>query len=457
MSSEIAVSIRGISKVYHIYEKPLDRLKQALYRGRRSFYTEFWALRNVSFDVPKGSTVGIMGRNGSGKSTLLQIIAGILTPTTGEVAVRGRVASLLELGAGFNPEFTGRENVFLSGAVLGINREEMAERFEEVNAFADIGEFIDQPVKVYSSGMFVRLAFAVQVLLDPEVLIVDEILTVGDAAFQMKCINRMRQLSEKGVTILLVTHDVQTVRSFCHRAIWLVDGRVKTIGPPLEITSEYVRYIFSDQPSQLSERLKTDNSQNSNYIPHADNHDQEQPSPKEPGVKRSLRNLNTRTDLIRWGSGELVIEAATIDNGQPMSEPVFEYGERLHIEFQVRALQDIPSYEIGFSFAFRNTNGLDIIVSTTYEEGQRFPPLRAGQTVRLAFKLDNILAPGDYALVLAAEERSASSIHYHDFIENAVLFKVISKKRIYSLVLPSVQQHIMTLFEISGEIFNVQK
>jgi lipopolysaccharide transport system ATP-binding protein len=430
MDDGIAVSVRNVGKMYYLYDRPQDRLKQAFLWGRKRLYREFWALRDVSFEVRRGEALGIIGRNGAGKSTLLQILAGTLQPTTGEVGMNGRVAALLELGAGFNPEFTGRENVYMNGAILGLSREEMDERFDDIAAFADIGQFIDQPVKVYSSGMFVRLAFAVQVLLDPDVLIVDEALAVGDAAFQMKCMNRMKRLNEKGVTIVLVTHDVQTVRSFCHRAIWLHNGSVKSMGSPLDITSQYVQYLFSDQ--------KPD------YATVADSPGSNLPSDTDGNyVERSLLNLDARSDLVRWGSGELVVEAATIDNGQPMGEPVFEYGERLHVEFQVRALQDVPSSEIGFGFAFRNIKGLDIIVSTTYEEGLRFPPFRAGQVVRVAFELDNILAPGDYALVLNVEDRSALPYHYYDFVENAILFKVVSKKSIYSLVLPSIEQKIV--------------
>jgi lipopolysaccharide transport system ATP-binding protein len=430
MDDGIAVSVRNVGKMYYLYDRPQDRLKQAFLWGRKRLYREFWALRDVSFEVRHGEALGIIGRNGAGKSTLLQILAGTLKPTTGEVGVNGRVAALLELGAGFNPEFTGRENVYMNGAILGLSREEMDERFDDIAAFADIGQFIDQPVKVYSSGMFVRLAFAVQVLLDPDVLIVDEALAVGDAAFQMKCMNRMKRLNEKGVTIVLVTHDVQTVRSFCHRAIWLHNGSVKSMGSPLDITSQYVQYLFSDQ--------KPD------YATVADSPGSNLPSDTDGNyVERSLLNLDARLDLVRWGSGELFVEAATIDNGQPMGEPVFEYGERLHVEFQVRALQDVPSSEIGFGFAFRNIKGLDIIVSTTYEEGLRFPPFRAGQVVRVAFELDNILAPGDYALVLNVEDRSALPYHYYDFVENAILFKVVSKKSIYSLVLPSIEQKIV--------------
>jgi lipopolysaccharide transport system ATP-binding protein len=197
-NNELLISARSVGKSYHIYVKPQDRLKQALWRGRRQYYREFWALRDVSFDVHRGEAVGIIGRNGCGKSTLLQIIAGTLTPTEGEVRVSGRVAALLELGSGFNPDFTGRENVYMNGAILGVSRSEMEKRFDDIAAFADIGEFLDQPVKTYSSGMFARLAFGVAINVDPDILIVDEILAVGDAIFQAKCFRRIDRLRQQG-------------------------------------------------------------------------------------------------------------------------------------------------------------------------------------------------------------------------------------------------------------------
>jgi len=230
MTDELAVRASGLGKCYHIYDRPEDRLKQILWRGRRSFYREFWALREVSLEVARGGTLGIIGRNGSGKSTLLHVIAGTLAPTTGRIDVAGRVAALLELGSGFNPEFTGRENVFLNGAILGMSRADVARRFDDIAAFADIGEFLDQPVKVYSSGMVVRLAFAVQAHVDADVLIVDEALAVGDVYFQHRCMRRIRQLLDRGTTLLFVSHATDTVKRFCRRGLWLDGGAVRYFG-----------------------------------------------------------------------------------------------------------------------------------------------------------------------------------------------------------------------------------
>jgi lipopolysaccharide transport system ATP-binding protein len=238
--STAVVSVRSIGKMYRIYDQPLDRLKQMLFaRTGRQYGQEFWALRDVSFDLHPGERVGVIGRNGSGKSTLLQIIAGTLAPTEGEVRLEGRVSALLELGSGFNPEFTGRENVFINGAILGMSRQQVEERFDEIAAFAEIGEFIDQPVKVYSSGMFVRLAFAVTTSLRPDVLLVDEALAVGDIFFQQKCYRRMNELRTHGCAVVLVSHSMADIEQFCDRALLLDRGRAVFLGTASQAVKHY--------------------------------------------------------------------------------------------------------------------------------------------------------------------------------------------------------------------------
>ncbi|CAN7550064.1 ABC transporter ATP-binding protein [Polaromonas sp. LjRoot131] len=246
MHSDVAISVNHLAKTYRIFGHPGDRIKQAFTLGRIRFHREFTALKDVSFDIKKGETVGIIGRNGSGKSTLLQLICGILNPSAGSVKINGRISALLELGAGFNPEFTGRENVYFQGAVMGLKRTEIDERFDQIAAFADIGEFIDQPVRIYSSGMFVRLAFAVAVNVDPDVLIVDEALAVGDMEFQERSITRMRSLQSTGTTILLVTHSMPAVRNFCQRAIWLDSGKVIQSGDAPTVCAAYQAHTNQD-------------------------------------------------------------------------------------------------------------------------------------------------------------------------------------------------------------------
>lgn len=242
---DIAIRVENLNKCYQIYDKPRDRLLQMLAFGRKQYYREFWALKNVSFDVKKGETVGIIGRNGSGKSTLLQMICGTLNPTSGSIQANGRIAALLELGSGFNPEFTGRENVYLNATVLGLSGEEIDACFDEIAAFADIGEFIDQPVKIYSSGMYVRLAFAVAINVKPDILIVDEALAVGDEPFQRKCYSRIERIKDGGATILLVTHAANTITQMCSRALLLDLGSRFYMGDPKLAVESYYRLIYS--------------------------------------------------------------------------------------------------------------------------------------------------------------------------------------------------------------------
>ena len=247
-SDDISIRVKNLGKAYQIYNVPRDRLKQflvpRLYRviskTPKQYYREFWALKDVSFEVRKGETVGIIGCNGSGKSTLLQLISGILTPSTGSVDVNGRIAALLELGSGFNPQFTGRENIYLNGTILGLSREEIDTRFDEIVEFADIGDFIEQPVKTYSSGMMLRLAFSVSVNVQPDILIIDEALAVGDAAFQFKCMERLERLTQSGVTLLFVSHDLNSVRTFCKYAIYLDKGVLKVKGNAEEVGEMYL-------------------------------------------------------------------------------------------------------------------------------------------------------------------------------------------------------------------------
>ncbi|SCZ75397.1 MULTISPECIES: ABC transporter ATP-binding protein [unclassified Pseudomonas] len=260
MSSEIAIKVENLSKCYQIYEQPRDRLKQALYPKfqklfgltEKQYFSEFWALRDISFEVKKGESVGIIGRNGSGKSTLLQIITGTLSASTGKVTTQGRIAALLELGSGFDPDFTGRENVYLNGALLGISHQEIDARFDSIAAFADIGEHLDQPVKTYSSGMLVRLAFAVQVQVEPDILIVDEALAVGDALFQKRCFQRIERLVSNGTTVLFVSHEQESVRTLTNRALLLKDGRSRAWGLSSDVVLEYRRLLHEEETTYLS-------------------------------------------------------------------------------------------------------------------------------------------------------------------------------------------------------------
>lgn len=258
-SDSTVIRVSEAGKCYEMYRKASHRLWQALSREHGKFFDEFWALRDISFDVKQGECVGILGNNGSGKSTLLQLIAGTLALTTGRIQVEGRIAALLELGSGFSPEFTGRENVFMNGAILGFSRREVKDRFDRIAAFADIGDFIDRPVKIYSSGMMLRLAFAVQVQVEPDILIIDEALAVGDAKFQQKCFRQIEMLRRRGTTVIFVTHDISTVKSFCNRAILLNHGEVIGIGDPRDVAVQYFSLLFPD-PSKVAALGASDES-----------------------------------------------------------------------------------------------------------------------------------------------------------------------------------------------------
>ena len=262
MSSEPAIRIKNLSKYYQLYAQPSDRLKQFLWRGRRQYFREFWALRDVSFEVTQGQVLGIIGRNGAGKSTLLQLLCGTLTPSSGQVEVRGRIAALLELGSGFNPEFSGRQNVFMSAAIMGLSQQEIEARFEKIVDFSGIRDFIDQPVKTYSSGMYVRLAFSVATSVDPDILVIDEALSVGDGEFARKSFDRIRTMKEAGRTILFCSHSLYQVEAFCDRVIWLDHGEIRHLGAPQDAVQRYSTFLLGDAESGLASPLSASPQEN---------------------------------------------------------------------------------------------------------------------------------------------------------------------------------------------------
>jgi len=253
MIDDIAISVKNVTKTYKLYDTHADRVKEAFHPFRKKYHRPFNALTNISFDVNKGETLGIIGRNGSGKSTLLQIICGTLAQTIGKVETKGRIAALLELGSGFNPEFTGRENIYMNGAILGLSRQEIDARYDDILAFADIGEFIEQPIKTYSSGMYVRLAFSVNILSDPEIMIVDEALAVGDMKFQAKCMTALRRIQDRGTTVLFVSHDINALKSLCSRGICLDHGTIQSIGKAPDVAEQYIRTMREEMSSEYKD------------------------------------------------------------------------------------------------------------------------------------------------------------------------------------------------------------
>lgn len=364
-SLEPVIQARGLGKSYQIYHKPIDRLKQMLFRGKKNFYEEFWALRNVDFDVYPGETVGIIGRNGAGKSTLLQLVCGTIAPTSGEIGVRGRVAALLELGSGFNPEFTGRENVFLNAALMGMSDEETSERYEAIERFADIGDFIDQPVRMYSSGMHARLAFAVAIHCDPEVLIVDEILAVGDAAFQRKCIERFYQIRDSGCTILFVSHDPYMVKTICRRAIYLDQGQRRAYGDAEDVIDRYTADLDRAQaPTVVSE--------------------------VEP-VLAAMPDSPFR-----------ILDVALLDeNDQERDE--FQTGETFKLRMRYRATSDVFPDKVSFVMNLYRSDTLYICGTTTLMEGMEpFDAQSEGEVV-VHFPQSQLLA-GEYMFRVAVND-----------------------------------------------------
>lgn len=373
--TDVAIRVQHLSKCYQIYDAPHDRLKQfVLPRLRRlagkatkQYFREFWALRDMSFEVKKGQTFGIIGRNGAGKSTLLQILCGTLTPTSGSVEVNGRVAALLELGAGFNPEFTGKENVYLNASVLGLSTQDIDDRFDSIIAFADIGEFIDQPVKTYSSGMFVRLAFGIAIHVEPDILIIDEALSVGDIAFQNKCVLKIRELRDKGTTLLFVTHDLSTLQLICDQVAWLNRGEVMMIGDPVTVSQEY--YVQTTG-------VKTADSVHSAVI-----------SQKDTGMAKFIE---VKHDTL-----------TTAD------KPIFAVGDAIRFRIAVQAEQAIG--RTVFAISIFRADGDWVVGQTSLEAGVFWAPQDAGAIQRGKLVLEpNCLAPGDYLVAFGAYSEDLS-------------------------------------------------
>jgi lipopolysaccharide transport system ATP-binding protein len=394
-----AIVVSEVGKAYRIYDRPEDRLKQALFRRRR-YYRDFWALRGVSITIERGDAVGIVGRNGSGKSTLLQIIAGTMAPTEGEVRIDGRISALLELGSGFNPDFTGRENVYLNGAILGISRAEMERRFDDIAAFADIGPFIDQPVKTYSSGMHARLAFSVAISVDPDILIVDEILSVGDMGFQQKCLARMRRLRENGLTMLFVSHVPDAVRSVCNRALLLGEGRAIYSGSADQAVNLYLSHV-REQTNR--EALAA-------------------PGDGTPVAFR--RQLNGQT---RYGSGQVQIEHVELLDRDGAPCRAYRFRDEIVLEATLRSY--VEADNVSVSFLVRDMTGVDLMGTTTFDERVTIPRLQPGETARVRFRFQNHLRLGNFGVCLAihrVSERDYSDNVLCDQVDGCAAFAVIA-------------------------------
>lgn len=419
MSSELVIDVQGLGKCYHVYDEPHHRLLQMLARGRRRYHRDFWALRDTSFSVRRGETVGIIGKNGSGKSTLLQMICGTVTPTTGAVNTQGRVAALLELGAGFNPEFTGRENVLLNAAILGIPREQMRDRMQDVVEFSELNEFLDQPVKTYSSGMFARLAFSIAIHVDPEVVIVDEALAVGDARFVAKCMRRIKDLQARGVSILFVSHDITAVRTLCERAIWLDSGRLVEDGDVFPVTGRYMEYMFREDgavaPTAAAEVVDAD---------------------ADAGTS-SAALLESRP-VTHWGSHKGLITEAFVGDATGQPRDVVEWGAAIEVRVTVDLPDTVPREGLSIAVSIKDLKGSDLLVATTHDDGIELPGARR---FRVAFRLPNLLINGRYLLVAAVENRSGPTVHYYEYVEGAHYF-ASNSTQLSGVFQPAVERQV---------------
>jgi lipopolysaccharide transport system ATP-binding protein len=397
-NDDIAISVCNLGKMYHLYDRPQDRLKQAFLWGRRKLYREFWALRDVSFEVRRGEALGIIGRNGAGKSTLLQILAGTLPPTTGEVQVNGQLAAMLELGSGFNPEFTGRENVYLNGTILGFNRKEMDERFDEIAAFADIGEFMDQPVKLYSSGMFVRLAFAVQACLEPDILIVDEVLSVGDIFFQQRCHARMEELIARRTAVILVSHNMIAIEKYSTRAMLLDKGRCLFLGQPNEAVERFYRIERSFKAEAMYAQP--------NSIPDLD----VDIATFEPDA---ILDWPPEDNLLDLSQATLIGEeevarctGVALYNGKGEPCTTFQIGEVACFYYEFELLQDI-AVPIG-GVVVTNKLNINVHGKNSLQYLVKAPPVtHKGARVRFRQTLELAVAPGEYTFQAALATMNA--------------------------------------------------
>lgn len=444
MSSNHVITVRNLSKRYQIYEKPRDRLMQMLVRNRRQLYREFWALQNASFSIGRGETVGIIGRNGSGKSTLLQMICGTVSPTTGSITTSGRIAALLELGAGFNIEFTGRENVLLNAAILGFPQASMEERMEEVLAFSELGDFLDQPVKTYSSGMYARLAFSIAIHVDPEILIIDETLSVGDARFTAKCMRKIKDIQSRGTAILFVSHDVGSVRALCERAIWLDGGKLVEDGEVFPVTGRYMAFMFKDEPSEQS-ALQDDITANQ-YLgeptPTSSSSAKSSDSAMEPApeLDTSAPDGVEPRPVTHWGSRKGIISSAYIGDKHGTRKSVLDWGETVNVVIEARLPFDVSRENLSFAFSIKDLKGTDLIVSTTHDyQAIKIPET---ETTKITFSFVNALVTGKYLLVAAVENRQHHDVHYYEYIEGAQYFASLSDQRFFGIFQPSVLQTI---------------
>lgn len=440
------IVVRHLSKTFDMYNSPMDKLKEALSPSGKVRHTEFHALTDMSFEVKKGEILGIMGRNGAGKSTLLKIITGILEPTSGSVEVSGRISSLLELGTGFNMEYTGIQNIYFYGTLMGFTKKQMDQKLDDIIKFAEIGDYIDQVVKTYSSGMFARLAFSCAINVEPEILIVDEILSVGDMRFQAKCFNKFKEFKEQGVTILYVGHDVGMMRTFCDRCMWINNGRLVAEGEPTFITAQFTEFMYLDDTSDFTlyqkfseektvEKRKeaTEKSIDEGNTERETQNETNKPLPEEKKieVKKMVSDKSEFSDcLAHWGTNVGMVTSVRMLGEDGKERNHFEPYENLKIEVLFEAMEELNYDDFSVAISIKNKEGTDLCVKTTYDENIFLKPAKKHKVV---FEFKSMLAKGEYYLVIALENRENINPTYYEYIEGAKYFKIFSDKKIFGI------------------------
>ncbi|RMT83331.1 ABC transporter ATP-binding protein [Pseudomonas viridiflava] len=427
MCSEIAINVSAVSKCFHIYDKPRDRLMQMLSRGTKRYYREFWALKDISFQIQRGSTVGIVGRNGSGKSTLLQLICGTLNTTSGGIETNGRIAALLELGTGFNPEFTGRENVYMNASVLGLTREETDLRFDEITAFADIGLFIDQPVKTYSSGMLVRLAFAVAINADPEILIVDEALSVGDELFQRKCFARLEAIRSKGATILFVSHSGSTIVELCDHAILLDSGELLTQGHPKTIVSQYQKLMYApaDKRENIRASIKDGLTVQAMELDALESSITVDDTVAESEADDFFDENLKSSSMVEFESHGAYIDHPYITDMKGRAVNNLVRGREYSYNYRVRF--ERSAERVRFGMVIRTTTGLALGGAHSSTGSQALSIVESGTELLVSFQFNCLVNPGTYfvnAGVFGTSYNGQEETVMHRLVD-AVVFRVV--------------------------------
>jgi len=432
MSSELVVHAEGIGKNYRLFATPRDRLRQLFAGKGRKYYREFAALADVSFDVRRGETVGIIGRNGSGKSTLLQIVCGTLQPSAGGIATHGRIAAILELGAGFSPEFSGRENIFLNGYIVGLTQQEIEARMDAICAFADIGDFIEQPIKTYSTGMVVRLAFAVMAHVDADILVIDEALAVGDARFVQKCMRFLREFKARG-TLLFVSHDTSAVASLCDRVLWLDGGRVKAIGPSKHVCELYLENLL-EAAQGASREVDKPRVTSRDGAAAAPPRDQRLDMMQAGGHRTDVEIFEFDPASASFGRRGARIADVRIEHpsGERLAWAVG--GETVVVAIDVEAIEPLPSPIVGF--LVRDRLGQNIFGDNTFLTSHNKPlSLAAGDIARARFEFDlPLLPPGNYSIAVAVADGHQQEHVQHEWIHDALIFRVETSSIRHALV-----------------------